>query len=205
MTDIANEETSLGAVQRSVTSREIDGRAAHAVVLRRRFGAPVGEVWAAITTADRIDRFFLPVRGDLREGGSYAFEEQAAGRVLACDAPTLLRLEWIPPDRPEADQVEVRLTADGDDATWLELEHASLADVFHTDLSGDAFSPAIGWEGPLHFLGEYLRGALPDRPSLEWYVFDEAEELRLARLRAAEWVRAETRYAGSRQGGPTPS
>ena len=110
-------------------------------------------------------------------------------------------MEWVPPDRPEADQVEVRLTADGDDATWLELEHASVADVFHTDLSGDESSPAIGWEGPLHFLGEHLRGVLPDRPSTEWYVFDEAEEMRLARLRAARWLEVEAPYARSRQTG----
>jgi hypothetical protein len=92
--------------------------------------------------------------------------------------------------------VEVRLTPDGPDATWLELEHASVADVFHTDLDSDKYSPGIGWEGPLHFLGEYLRGVLPDRPSMEWYAFDEAEERRLAELRGREWGKAEARYAG---------
>ncbi|WP_226920930.1 SRPBCC domain-containing protein [Georgenia subflava] len=185
-------------MERSVTERQIAGGPAHAVVLRRRFDAPIQHVWAAVTTPDRIDRFFLPVAGDFREGGHYAFEGQASGRILACDAANLLRLEWVPPDRTEADQVEVRLTAHGEDGTWLELEHASIADVFHTDLSGDKFSPAIGWEGPLHFLGEYLRGVLPDQPSVEWYEFDEAEEVRLAKLRAAEWVKAEAQHAETR-------
>jgi uncharacterized protein YndB with AHSA1/START domain len=198
MTDIKNQDASLNAVQRSVTNRQIAEGAAHAVVLRRRFDAPIQDVWAAITTSDRIDRYFLPVSGDFREGGSYAFQGQASGKILVCDAPNRLQLQWIPPDRKEADQVELRLTADGDDATWLELEHASIADVFHTDLTGDKFSPAIGWEGPLHFLGEYLRGVLPDAPSMEWYVFEEAEEIRLAKLRAAEWVKAEAQYAESR-------
>jgi len=198
MTDIAPQDASIPLVERSVTAGKIADGPAHAVMLRRRLDAPIQDVWAAVTTPDRIDRFFLPVNGDFREGGHYAFEGQASGKILACDAPNLLRLEWIPPDRTEADQVEVRLTADGDDATWLELEHASIADVFHTDLSGDKFSPAIGWEGPLHFLGEYLRGVLPDRPSMEWYVFDEAEEVRLAKLRAAEWVKTEAQHAESR-------
>lgn len=197
MTDVANQDASIPLVQRSVTNRRITDGPAHAVVLRRRFDAPIQDVWSAITTPNRIDRFFLPVSGDFREGGSYAFEGQASGKILACDAPSLLRLEWIPPDRGEADQVELRLTADGDDATSLDLEHASIADVFHTDLSGDKFSPAIGWEGPLHFLGEYLRGVLPDQPSTEWYAFDEDEEMRLAGLRAGEWAKAEARYAQS--------
>jgi len=76
------------------------------------------------------------------------------------------------------------------DATWLELEHASVAEVFHTDPDAETYSPAIGWEGPLHFLGEYLSGVLPDRPSIEWYDFDEAEERRPAEVRAPEWAKA---------------
>lgn len=198
MTDIAVQDASIPLVERSVTNRQISDGPAHAVVLRRRFDAPIQQVWAAITTPDRIDRFFLPVSGDFREGGSYAFQGQASGRILACDAPRLFRLEWMPPDGTVADQVEIRLTTDGEAATWLELEHASIADVFHTDLSSDKFSPAIGWEGPLHFLGEYLRGVVPDRPSMEWYVFDEAEEVRLAKLRSAEWAKAEAQHAQPR-------
>jgi uncharacterized protein YndB with AHSA1/START domain len=199
MTEIAGQEASLGLVQRSMRDREIAQGPARAAVLGRRYDAPVDEVWRAITTPHRIDRFFLPLSGDLREGGRYAFEGQGSGRILVCDAPTALRLEWIPPDRPDcADQVEVRLTPDGPGATWLELEHASVADVFRTDLDSGAFSPALGWEGPLHFLGEYLRGVLPDRPSAQWYVFDEAEEMRLAVLRAPEWAEAEARHLAGR-------
>jgi uncharacterized protein YndB with AHSA1/START domain len=192
--EIASQDASLTVVQRSLIDREIAEGSGRAAVLKRRFDAPIEKVWAAVTTPDRVDRFFLPVSVD-SEAGTYAFQGQASGRILACDAPNLLRLEWIPPDRKDADQVELRLTADGRNATWLELEHASVADVFHTDLTGDKFSPALGWEGPLHYLGEYLRGVLPDRPSLEWYVFDETEEMRLAKLRAPEWVKAEARYA----------
>ena len=194
MTEIAGQETTLDTIQRTMGDREIAQGSARTAVIRRRYDAPIEDVWAAITTPDRIDRYFLPVSV---EDGSYAFQGQASGKILACDAPTLLRLEWLPPDRDEADQVELRLTAGGDDGTWLELEHASIADVFHTDLDGDKFSPAIGWEAPLHFLGEHLRGALPDRPSMEWYVFDEEEELRLAKLRAPKWAEAEARYAAA--------
>jgi uncharacterized protein YndB with AHSA1/START domain len=194
MSEIATQDSTLSAVQRTMGDRELANGSARAAVLKRRYDAPIQDVWDAVTTPDRIDRFFLPVRVDT-EAGTYAFQGQASGRILACEAPNLLRLEWIPPDRADADQVEVRLTPDGEDATWLELEHASVADVFHTDLDTDKFSPAIGWEGPLHFLGEYLRGVLPDRPSMEWYVFDEVEELRLAKLRAPRWAEAEARDA----------
>lgn len=199
MLEIASEDTSLTLVQRSLRDREIAQGLARAAVLGRRYDAPIEDVWNAITTPDRIDRFFLPVSGDLREGGTYAFEGQAGGRILACEPPRLLRVEWIPPGcRDDADQVEVRLTADGPGATWLELEHASLADVFHFDPGAQTYSPALGWEGPLHYLGEYLRGVLPDRPGIEWHEFDEAEEMRLAEVRAPEWAKAEAEYTRKR-------
>lgn len=192
MTGIASQDASLGLVERSMRDRTIDAGDARAAVLKRRYEAPIAAVWEAITTPDRVDRFFLPLSGDLREGGSYGFEGQASGRILVCDPPNQLRLEWTPPDRDAIDQVEVRLAREGPEATWLELEHASVAEVFDTDPDSEKYSPAVGWEGPLHYLGEYLRGVLPDRPSMEWYVFDEDEERRLAELRGRAWAEAET-------------
>lgn len=194
---IASQDSSLTVVQRSMTDRQIAAGSARAAVLKRRYDAPIEKVWDAITTPDRVDRFFLPLSVD-SEAGTYAFQGQASGKILVCDTPNLLRVDWTPPDRDTTDQVEVRLTPDGPNATWLELEHASVADVFHTDLTADKFSPALGWEAPLHFLGEYLRGVLPDRPSMEWYVFDEAEEMRLAKLRAPEWAKAEAQDAAGK-------
>ena len=198
MNEIAGQDTSLTTVQRSMGNREIAEGAARTAVLRRRYDAPIDEVWNAITTPDRVDRFFLPLSGDLRAGGSFALQGQASGDILACDAPHLLRLQWTPPgDRGYSDQVEVRLTADGLDATWLELEHASVADVFRNDPDTGCYGVGTGWEGPLHYLGEYLRGALPDRPSTEWYTFDETEELRLANYRGTEWAKVEAQHARS--------
>jgi uncharacterized protein YndB with AHSA1/START domain len=196
--EIAGQDTSLTTVQRSMGNREIAEGSARTAVLRRRYDAPIDDVWNAITTPDRVDRFFLPLSGELRAGGSFALQGQASGEILACDAPHLLRLQWTPPgDRGYSDQVEVRLTADGPDATWLELEHASVADVFRNDPDTGCYGVGTGWEGPLHYLGEYLRGVLPDRPSTEWYTFDEAEELRLANYRGTEWAKVEAQHARS--------
>jgi uncharacterized protein YndB with AHSA1/START domain len=196
--EIACQDTSLTAVQRSMGNREIAAGLARTAVLRRRYDAPIEDVWDAITTPDRVNRFFLPLSGDLRVGGSYALQGQASGEILACDAPHLLRLQWTPPDdRGYSDQVEVRLTTDGPHATWLELEHASTADVFRNDPGTGCYGVGTGWEGPLHYLGEYLRGVLPDRPSTEWYTFNEAEELRLANYRGREWARVEAQHASA--------
>ncbi len=196
MTEIANQDSSLEAIQRSMGHRDITAGPARTAVLRRRYDAPIDRVWHAITTPDRVDRFFLPLSGDLRAGGSFALQGQASGEILACEAPHLLRLQWTPPgDRSYSDQVEVRLTPDGPDATWLELEHASIAEVFRNDPDTGCYGVGTGWEGPLHYLGEYLRGVLPNRPSTEWYVFDEVEELRLAGLRGRAWAELEAQQS----------
>lgn len=198
MNTIAGQDTSLTTVHRAMGNRDIPAGPARTAVLRRRYEAPIENVWNAITTPDRVNRFFLPLSGDLRVGGSYELQGNAGGEILTCDAPHLLRLQWTPlDDRGYSDQVEVRLTADGPDATWLELEHASIADVFRNDPDTGCYGVGTGWEGPLHYLGEYLRGVLPDRPSAEWYTFDEAEELRLAGIRGREWAKIEAAHAGA--------
>ena len=41
------------------------------------------DVWAAFASPDRLGRWFLPVSGDFRLGGSYQFEGNAGGRNVA--------------------------------------------------------------------------------------------------------------------------
>ena len=55
----------VGAVSRVVGTREIDGRPARVVVARRRYAGAIDEVWDALTNAERIPRWFLPVSGEL--------------------------------------------------------------------------------------------------------------------------------------------
>jgi len=60
MTEIAGQDTSLTLVERRMENRDIAQGPALAVVLRRRYDAPVHDVWKSITTPDRIDRFSCP-------------------------------------------------------------------------------------------------------------------------------------------------
>ena len=70
----------VGAVTRVVGTREIDGRPARVVVAQRRYAGTIDEVWDALTNAERIPRWFLPVSGDLRLGGRYQFQRQRRRR-----------------------------------------------------------------------------------------------------------------------------
>jgi hypothetical protein len=58
MSDITDQTYSLEAVERIMGRRVIPGGEARTAILRRHYQAPVQDVWDAITTPDRLDRFF---------------------------------------------------------------------------------------------------------------------------------------------------
>src|SRR5215831_14664753 len=55
----------IGAVTRTVEQRDHDGRPARVVIVTRTFAAEVGDVWDAMTNAERIPRWFLPIAGEV--------------------------------------------------------------------------------------------------------------------------------------------
>ena len=58
--DVASQ---IGAVTREVGSRQHNGRPARLVVASLTYNTTVDDIWDAITNAERIPRWFLPVRG----------------------------------------------------------------------------------------------------------------------------------------------
>ena len=89
-----NVESHLGAVDRTVSSLERDGQAARAVTLARSYATTVEDLWDAVTKAERIGRWFLPVSGDLELGGRYQLEGNAGGTITHCERPSFLALTW---------------------------------------------------------------------------------------------------------------
>jgi uncharacterized protein YndB with AHSA1/START domain len=175
-------------IEREVRHRTIGAGEARVAVIRRRYAAPVEDVWNACTVPDRLDRWFLPVTGDLREHGTFALAGNASGEIRRCEPPRRLSLTWVYGDRP-VDEVELTLTPDGE-GTVLELEHATvLGEIeFEGSLVDVIAGVGAGWELPLvNALPAYLRGELPDRPAVEWFEMDEAV-LEADRRAAAEWM-----------------
>ena len=77
----------LGLVTRSVRNFEKDGKAASAVTLTRLYDTDVDDLWDALTSKERIPRWFLPVEGDLQLGGRYQLKGNAGGTITACTPP----------------------------------------------------------------------------------------------------------------------
>jgi uncharacterized protein YndB with AHSA1/START domain len=175
MIDIVRE---IEAVQREVGRGRIAAGEGRAITLRRTYDAPIAEVWDALTNPDRIGRWFLPISGDYRVGGRYQFEGNAGGEILACERPNRLRATWVYGESgspSDVSEVEVRLTAAGEEATTLELEHTAVV----PDEMWDQFGPGavgVGWEGGLLGLALHLRtGRTVDDPEA-WQLSDEGRE-----------------------------
>lgn len=145
----------FGAEFRKVENREHLGKPAIAAVAIRTYDTTVEDLWDAITTPERLARWFLPVKGDLRLGGRYQLEGNAGGTITRCDRPEALEVTWeIMGGRS---WVHVHLAAEGD-RTRLTLEH-----IAHKDGVGkehlERFGPGavgVGWDLGLRGLEQHL-------------------------------------------------
>jgi uncharacterized protein YndB with AHSA1/START domain len=162
----------LSQTQRVVDGDHPAGGAGHSVLLRRRYDAPVEDVWHACTDPDRISRWFLPVSGDLRAGGKYQFEGNAGGEILRCEPPYLLQVTWVFGGAPGS-EVQVRLSADGG-VTDFELEHSGLSDAAQWATFGPG-AVGVGWDLALHSLGRHRQGEIIEDPQ-SWGTTPEAAD-----------------------------
>ena len=167
----------INAVHREVGERP-DRPGARTVLLRRRYDAAVEDVWDAITSPDRIRRWFLPVSGDLRLGGTYQLEGNAGGEIRQCEPPRLLRVTWVFGGAETLEtgfsEVEVRLSEGADGQTVFELEHAATVDAERWADYGPG-AVGVGWDLTLLGLGLHLRGESIDDPDA-WLLSPEAKE-----------------------------
>jgi uncharacterized protein YndB with AHSA1/START domain len=155
MIDIANQ---LKAIHREVGKRPIDSGEGVSVVLRRSYDAPIADVWDAVTNPDRVKRWFLPLNGDLRVGGTFQLEGNAGGEILRCEPPRLLTVTFGGP----TSLVELRLSSTGDSDTMIELEHTVPIEMAGSGAGALYVGP--GWDGALMALGLFLRGEVTDDP-----------------------------------------
>lgn len=171
MSELLNE---LDEVQRSVGTTATDSGDARVVRLSRTYPAPIGDVWDALTNADRISRWFLPITGDLHVGGHYQLEGNAGGDVLECDEPNRFRVTWVfgEPQPDSMSELEVKLTAKDPNTTQFEMVHtATVPDEMWAQYGPGAVG--VGWDGAVLGLTLHLRGESIDDPNA-WTVSDEA-------------------------------
>ena len=157
MIDIVRE---IEAVQREVGVGRIAAGEGRAIRLRRTYDAPIEDVWDALTSPDRISRWFLPITGEYRVGGRYQLEGNAGGEILTCERPHRFKVTWAygePASPADISELQIRLAAAGEGTTTLELEHAAIV----PDELWEQYGPGavgVGWDQVLLGLSLHLRG-----------------------------------------------
>jgi uncharacterized protein YndB with AHSA1/START domain len=167
----------FGAEFRRVEDREYLGKPALVAVAVRTYDTTVDDLWDAITTPERLARWFLPVEGDLALGGRYQLKGNAGGTITRCERPEALDVTWE--FMGGMSWVNVRLAPDGAKAR-LTLEH-----IAHKDGIGEEnlkqFGPGavgIGWDLGLYGLERHLadRTATLDHEAVEaWTASSEGK------------------------------
>lgn len=179
----------IGAEFREVADREWEGKPAKAVVAARVYDTDPDDLWDALTSPERLPRWFAPVSGDLRLRGRFQIEGNAAGTILRCEPGQALDVTWE--FGGGMSWVTIRLAREGQ-GTRLTLEHV----VAVRDLEGEhwlKFGPGavgVGWDLSFLGLGLHLEsgGGKPPETDPAWAMSDEAKAF--MRASAAAWADA---------------
>ena len=140
---------------RRVENREYLGKPALVAVAIRTYDTTVDDLWDAVTTPERLARWFLPVEGDLKLGGRYQLKGNAGGTITRCERPDALDLTWE--IMGGTSWLNVRLAPDGPKAR-LTLEHIAPKDGIgeeHLKQFGPG-AVGIGWDLALEGLKRHL-------------------------------------------------
>jgi uncharacterized protein YndB with AHSA1/START domain len=180
----------ISAVARRVGTRTLAAGEARVITVARSFPDPVEEVWDACTTAERIQRWLMPVSGELRLGGRYQLEGNAGGVVERCDPPRSFDATWE--YGGDVSWIELRLEPEGgpdNPGTRFTLEHIAHVD----DARWTEFGPGavgVGWDSALFGLALYLISGTSMDPaeSAAWIASEEGK--RFLSLSSERWCDA---------------
>lgn len=179
----------LGIEYRVVKDAEHDGQPARIVSGARTYSAEAEELWDALTNAERIPRWLLPISGDLNLGGRYQLKGNAGGKITRCDPPGALNVTWE--YAGNVSWVNVQLEA-VDAGTRLTLEHIMLKDEAseeHWKKYGPG-ATGVGWDlGFMNFGMHLVSGeAIDQEENTTWLASDDGKSF--IRTCAKSWCDA---------------
>ena len=140
----------LTAVTRTVTP----AKNGSTVGLSQTFDVAPEQLWEALTTAERLARWFGTARGDVVPGGrSELAERETGGRRLEGEPPRRLLLTWE--FGKSSSELELLISpAEHGEGTTLTLRHTVPADAHWATFGPGA--TGCGWDAALYALAHHL-------------------------------------------------
>jgi uncharacterized protein YndB with AHSA1/START domain len=147
-----NFKEQLDATKRTVEVGTESDSEVRTLTLTWLFDTSEDSLWSACTTADELGRWFLPISGDLHEGGRYEIRDIASGLIRQCRPKRLVVATWEYP--PEISSVELRLLPQESriGATFRHISH--VVDSYWIQFGPGAFG--IFWDLAFMRLATYL-------------------------------------------------
>jgi len=176
-----------GLVVREIRTGERDGAPTKIAVARRAYATDRDDLWDAVTSPERIRRWFLPVTGDLAVGGRYQLEGNAGGTVERCAAPEGFAVTWEFAGSVSWLTVSLAPAVDG---TVLELVHEASVPQELWDQYGPG-ATGVGWDLGLMGLGLHVADpSTPIDPQVAEAWSLSPDGVAFARLAATGWADA---------------
>ena len=181
----------INDVRRTLGDRTLEAGQARVLTISQVYDTDIDDLWQVVTRPERIARWFLPVTGELKEGGSYSLQGNASGTITKCDKPRGYDATWE--FGGMVSWIEVRLRPEGG-GTRFELQHIAHVD----DNMWDQYGPGatgVGWELGFMGLAMHLADpvASPDPASMQtWHETPEGREF--IRAAADRWAGAAIEY-----------
>ncbi len=182
MIDVTHE---INSVERHIGSRTLEAGQARTMVVSRVYETPPEDLWDACTNPERLPRWFLPVTGELREGGRYSLEGNASGTIGRCEPPHSLDATWE--YGGQTSWIELRLTPEGEGRTRFALEHiAHVGDDLWAQFGPGAVG--IGWDQAMMALTVHIAGMAEGAAVQAWQTTEEG--LEFVRRSSSRWADA---------------
>ncbi len=177
----------INSVRRQLGTRVLEAGEAKVLTISQSYDTTIEDLWDACTNPERIPRWFLPISGDLRAGGSYQFEGNAGGKIERCDAPHGFSATWE--YGGQVSWIEVRLIPESAERTRFEMDH-----IAHVDERWGEFGPGavgIGWDSGLLGLATHLATgeSMDPEKSGAWMASEEGRSF--FKLSGERWCEAD--------------
>lgn len=165
------------AITRGLADRDTEHGRVKVQRVAQTYATTVEDLWDAVTNPERLPRWFMPITGDLREGGTYQLEGNASGTIEGCEAPSTFRATWE--FGGQVSWIVVSVTPDGDGAR-LQLDHTAVIDLGNPQQQEfwEQFGPGatgVGWDLGFVGLGKHLAtgAAVDPKESEAWSMSPE--------------------------------
>ncbi len=145
-------ESCFGAVTRTMTEHEREGKPVRNVTLERSYDTTPDDLWDAMTNPERLSRWFAPVSGELKLGGRYQVQNNAGGVITECVPPHFFSVTWE--FGGGMSWVELRIADEGGERSRLKLSHICPVDDHWKKFGPGAVG--VGWDLGLVGLAYHL-------------------------------------------------